>query len=1041
MSLHDLSTPATGHQGALSNAPLDLDAEGLASALRRTIEGEVRFSDGDRHLYSTDASNFRQIPVGVVIPRTIEDIVQTHALCREFGAPITNRGGGTSLAGQCTNVAVILDTSKYLRDILDLDAETQRVTCQPGIVLDALRNHTQQEAQLTWGPDPATHNRCTVGGMIGNNACGMQAFVYGRTEDNVHEMEVLLYDGTRMTVGPTSEDELEAIIQGGGRKGEIYGKLRDLRDRYADQIRERYPDIPRRVSGYNLTELLPENGFNVARALVGTEGTCATTLNATLDLNHYYPERSLLVLGYPDVHTAGDHVRELRRIADAIALEGMDELLTERMREKHLHIDTLDHLPDGNAWLMLEFGGETEDEADAKARDLMSQLGGDGAPSMKLYDDGREEEAVWLARKAGLGATSHFQGTDSWPGWEDSAVHPDDIGDYLRDLHGLFDDHGYEASVYGHFGDGCVHCRIDFDLASGEGIAEDKRFLNDAAELVSSYNGSYSGEHGDGQQRGVLLEKMYGPEIHRSFREFKAIWDPDNRMNPGKVVDAYDVDQNLRLGEDFRLPVEVETRFGYPHDDGSFARAQMRCVGVGTCRRDDGGGTMCPSYMVTHEEMHSTRGRARLLFEMLKPDSQLDGWRDESVKESLDLCLSCKGCVIDCPVDVDIPTYKAEFLHHYYDGRIHPRVHYAMGRVDVWSRLAEWMPGIVNLTLNAPGLGALLKRTAGVATERSAPRYAAQTFRDWFQQREIGNHGAERVLLFPDTFTNSFHPEVGRATVEVLEDAGYQVTIPEQRFCCGRPLYDYGFQDLAHQYLDTMIEALRDDVAAGVRIVGVEPSCVAVFRDELVQMKPDDADAQRIADATYTLGGFLTEEADYDFPKLDRRAIVHGHCHHKGALGLGDLNAALDALGLEWEELDAGCCGLAGSFGFESGDQFEISVKAGERKLLPAVRDADPTTLIVADGFSCRTQIEQLQELNGAGDNGERRALHLAQVIRIAQEEGRHGTTDRDVPVERGYVSEDTNGVWTTRDTVAASVVGATVVATGTYLWSRLTDR
>ncbi|MBW3562595.1 MAG: FAD-binding oxidoreductase [Actinobacteria bacterium] len=1026
--------------GAGGGPAAEVDAAGLASALRRAVEGEVRFSDGDRHLYATDASNFRQVPIGVVIPRTVEDVIRTHALCREFDAPITNRGGGTSLAGQATNVAVILDTSKYLRSVGEVDREDRRVTCQPGIVLDDLRDHTRRQAGLIWGPDPATHDRCTVGGMIGNNACGIRAFAHGRTEDNVHAMEVLLYDGTRMTVGPTPEDDLEDIIRHGGRKGEIHRRLRDLRDRYADAIRERFPDIPRRVSGYNLTQLLPENGFNVARALVGTEGTCATILDATLDLNHDHPARSLLVLGYPDVYAAGDHVGEIRQVADALAVEGFDEMLTRRMREKRLPTDAMEYLPAGNAWLLLEFGGETRQESDAKARDLLSALRSGGVgPSAELYEDDREARAVWRAREAGLGATAHFRGTDSWPGWEDSAVHPNDLGDYLRDLRGLLDDHGYQGSFYGHFGDGCVHCRIDFDLASRPGIDRYRRFLGDAADLVSAYGGSYSGEHGDGQQRGALLERMYGTELVDAFREFKAIWDPDDRMNPGKVVDAYDVDRDLRLGPDFRLPVEGETSFGYPHDGGSFARAQMRCVGVGKCRRDDGGGTMCPSYMVTHEEMHSTRGRARLLFEMLRPDSQLDGWRDETVKRSLDLCLSCKGCVIDCPVDVDIPTYKAEFLHRYYDGRIHPRAHYALGLIDVWSRLAAWMPGIVNRVLNAPGVGAVLKRAAGVTTERSAPRYAERTFRDWFEHRDARDRGARRVLLFPDTFTNHFHPEVGRATVEVLEDAGYQVTIPDRRLCCGRPLYDHGFLDLAHRYLDTVIENLRDDVRAGVPIVGVEPSCVAVFRDELIQMKPDDPDARRIADATHTLGGFLTTRADYEFPTLDRRAIVHGHCHHKGVLGLDDLGAALDAMDLRWHELDAGCCGLAGSFGFEAGERYEVSVAAGERKLLPAVRDADRDTLVIADGFSCRTQIQQLQQRNGTGDSGQRRALHLAQVIRMAQDGNGPGTTGHDdAPVERRYVGDDPD-VWTTRDSVATAIIGAAVTAAGVHLWNRFT--
>ncbi|MBW3578808.1 MAG: FAD-binding protein [Actinobacteria bacterium] len=1030
MSLDPPDTRPTSHQMSIPKSQLDLDVEGLVAALERTIEGEVRFSDGDRHLYSTDASNFRQIPLGVVLPKTLDDVIQTHKLCRQFGAPITNRGGGTSLAGQACNVAVILDTSKYLREIVDFDPANRTVTCQPGIVLDTLRTFTAREASLTWGPDPSTHNRCTVGGMIGNNACGIHAFAYGRTEDNVKAMDVLLYDGTRIWVGPTGQDELEAIIRSGGRRGEIYGRLRDLRDRYADLIRERFPDIPRRVSGYNLTELLPEQGFNVARALVGTEGTCVTVLQAKLDLNPYYPQRVLLVLGYPDVFEAGDHVAEIRRQSKAIALEGIDQKLIEQMEERGLHTDSIGLLPEGRGWLLVEFGADTREEAVEHARELMQLLReSDAPPSMRLYDDPKDEAVVWDAREAGLGATAHTSHGDDWPGWEDSAVHPDRIGDYLRDLKKLFHEYGLDAALYGHFGDGCVHCRINFDLITADGVRTYREFLEAAAELVSSYDGSYSGEHGDGQQRAELLDKMFGPEIVQAFREFKAIWDPDNSMNPGKVVDPYRVDQNLRLGANYR-PWEPQVKFGYPQDGGSFAHAALLCVGVGKCRRDDGHGVMCPSYMVTHEEMHSTRGRARLLFEMLQPDSQLDGWRDEHVKEALELCLSCKGCTTDCPVNVDMPTYKAEFFYHHYKRRLHPPAHYALGLINVWSRLASFIPGITNGVLRARGLSTVVKKAAGIAPQRPAPIYAGQTFHEWFEQRPVRNADRPPVLLFPDTFTNYFHPAVGKATVTVLEDAGYQVTIPPQLFCCGRPLYDYGFLDLAQRYLDRLIDVVRAEVSAGVKIIGMEPSCTAVFRDELVKMKPHDVDARRIAAATMTLSEFLLDEAEYDFPRLDRKAVVHGHCHHKGTMGMDAEFEALDQLGLDWEELDAGCCGLAGSFGFEAGDKFDISVKAGERKLLPAVRDADGDTLIVANGFSCATQIDHLQLINGGPG---RRALHLAQVVQLAKDHGPDGPVGPG-PVESAVLEDATasTALWT-----AVCAAAATLAVTAGARWLR----
>ena len=1043
----DTTLPRIATGPAVDGSGLDVDTQRLALALRRAVSGEVRFDPGSRHLYATDASNFRQIPVGVVVPRTIDDVVATVRVCREHGVPITHRGGGTSLAGQACNAAVIIDSSKYLRDIVAIDGDRRTATVQPGLVLDDLRTATQDDLGLTWGPDPSTHNRCTVGGMIGNNSCGIHAFEYGRVEDNVEELEILLYDGTRMTVGPTSEEELEQIIAAGGRKGEIYAALRDLRDRYADEIRERFPDIPRRVSGYNLTELLEENGFNVARALVGTEGTCVTVLNATVNLNHYFPERALLVLGYPSVYEAGDHVAVLRD-SEAIALEGLDAHLIHNIAEKGLHSDALAYLPEGDGWLLVEFGGETRDEAHDKARALMEQLEqADNPPTMHLYDDERAESKVWEAREAGLGATAHFKGQDAWPGWEDSAVAPEDVGDYLRDLRDLFDEYGYGASVYGHFGDGCIHCRISFDLSSAEGVARYRDFLYQAADLVAGYGGSLSGEHGDGQQRGELLEVMYGPELVQAMREFKAIWDPENRMNPGKVVDPYRADENLRLGADHRQ-WHPETRFSYPQDDFDFNRAALRCVGVGKCRRDDGSGTMCPSYMVTHEEMHSTRGRARLLFEMLQPDSELDGWKDEHVKEALDLCLSCKGCTTDCPVNVDMPTYKAEFLHHYYEGRLHPPNHYALGLINVWSALASRMPGIANWVLDNPTLGPLMKKAAGIAVDRPAPKYAEQTFREWLDARAPHNEGKPRVLLFPDTFVNHFQPEIGKDTVAVLEDAGYQVSIPERPVCCGRPLYDYGMLELADRYLDRLVETLKDEVAAGTKIVGMEPSCIAVFRDELVQMKPHDADARRISEATHSLAEFLVEVADYHFPHLERRAIVQGHCHHKGALGMGADEVAWDHLGLDAAELDAGCCGLAGSFGFEAGDKFDVSVKAGERKLMPSVREAPEDMLVMADGFSCRTQIKHLQQMGIDGSpvdtnpdgTPRRQALHLAQVIRMAHEQGPTGPTTDHLP-ERDWIGEDTAGFGEKDARVlrmAGLALGGAVGALA--LWRRIRD-
>ena len=972
-----------------------VDVERLASDLRDVVRGEVRFDPGSRALYATDASNFRQVPIGVVVPRTREDVVATVEVCRRHGAPILPRGGGTSLAGQCCNVAVVIDCSKYLQQLLVLDPEQKLARVEPGLILDDLRQAAERH-HLTFGPDPATHDHCTLGGMLGNNSCGVHSVMAGRTADNVEELEVLTYDGLRLRVGRTSDADLDRIIAEGGRRGEIYARLKTLRDRYADDIRRRFPDIPRRVSGYGLEQLLPENGFHVARALVGTEGTCVTILEATLQLVDSPSSRSLLVLGYPDVYQAADHVPEIMTHRP-IGLEGLDDNLIEDMKLKGLHPRDVALLPPGGGWLLVEFGGESKQDADDQARDVMAALEEQKhPPSMKLFDDPAEEALIWQVRESGLGATANVPNQpDTWPGWEDAAIPPEHEGDYLRDFRGLLDKYGYLCDLYGHFGQGCIHVRIDFDLETSEGIARYRAFLDDAADLVVRYGGSLSGEHGDGQARAALLPKMYGEELVRAFGEFKAIWDPAGKMNPGKVVDPYQPDQNLRLGTSYHpAPLPPHSHFAFPDDHGSFARAALRCVGVGKCRRH-GGGTMCPSYMVTQEEQHSTRGRARLLFEMLEGDPLQEGWRDEHVRQALDLCLACKGCKGDCPVNVDMATYKAEFLSHYYDHRLRPVTAYSLGLIFWWAHLAARAPGLANVITQTPGLATVAKAAAGIAPERRLPPFAAQTFTQWFRQRERQRQVRPQVILWPDTFNNHFHPETAQAAVAVLESAGYEVTIPDRWLCCGRPLYDYGMLDLAARFLRRILDTLRPQIAAGIPIVGLEPSCVAVFRDELRGLFPNDEDAKRLRRQTFLLSEFLEQVNGYQPPALRRRALVHGHCHHKAVMKLTAEESLLRKMGLDLEILDAGCCGMAGAFGFERGDHFDVSVKAGERVLLPAVRQAPRDTLIVADGFSCREQIAQLTD---------RRALHLAQVMQMGMCEGPRGPVS--AYPERDYLHE-----------------------------------
>jgi FAD/FMN-containing dehydrogenase/Fe-S oxidoreductase len=954
----------------------------LVDDLRAAVSGEVRFSAGDRALYSTDSSSYRQLPIGVVIPKTVDDLVAAVEVCRRHDVPVLPRGGGTSLAGQCCNVAVVMDVSKHLNGILELDRERLLARVQPGLILDHLRDRGEADSpRVTFGPTPSTHDHCTIGGMVGNNSCGNYSIMsefYGagpRMAHNVAELEVLTYDGLRMRVGKTTEEEIDRIAAAGGRRGEIYAALRDLRDRYAGLIRERFPSFPRRVSGFNLDGLLPENGFDLAYALTGSEGTCVTFLEATLHLVDSPPARSLVVVGFEDLYAAAAQIVAAREHRP-LALEGFDEVLIQDNISLGIHEDELRLLPDGRGWLMAEFGGRDKAESDEKGRAFMDDMRRrPGHRAGRLYDDPAAERKLWQVRESGLGATAYVPGkADTFEGWEDSAVPPEHLAPYLRDLRALMDRYGYACSLYGHFGQGCVHTRIDWDPHTEHGIRTWRGFLDEASDLVLSYGGSLSGEHGDGQSRAELLPKMYGEEIVRAFREFKAIWDPAGRMNPGKVVDPNPIVSNLRFGTDY-APAAVVTHFSYPRDAGNFAHAAARCVGVGTCRRT-AGGTMCPSFMATREEKHSTRGRARLLFEMMRGD-EIELWKSTEVLGALDLCLSCKGCKSECPVNVDMATYKAEFLSHHYRGRVRPKAAYALGLIHRWARLASRTPRLVNAVTHTPLLASLLKRAAGVAPQREAPRFAHQTFRSWFEARPVRGEGRPQVLLWPDTFTNFLRPEAGKAHVEVLEAAGFQVVLPERVLCCGRPLYDYGMLDTAERLLRKTIETLRAHIRAGTPVVGMEPSCVAVFRDELTDLLPDDLDAERLAKQTLMLSEFLSERVpSWVPPTLERRALVQRHCHHGAVMGFDAEEKLLRRMGLDLSFPNPGCCGLAGSFGFEAGRKYDVSMAVGEQALLPALRDAPEDILVVADGFSCRTQIE-----HGTG----RTAMHFAEVVRLAQ--------------------------------------------------------
>ena len=968
-------------------------ARELEAKLQSAVRGEVRFDTGSRALYATDASNYRQVPIGVVVPRDIADVQATLAACRELGAPVLSRGGGTSLAGQCCNVAVVLDFSKYMRSILAIDPEARVAAVEPGIVLDRVREAAELH-HLTFAPDPATHSRCTLGGMIGNNSCGTHALMGGKTVDNIHSLDILLYDGTRMTVGATSEEEFQRILSAGGRPAQIYQGLDRIRRQYANLVRERFPRIPRRVSGYNLDELLPENGFHVARSLVGSEGTCVTVLGAALDLKHSPPCRRLVVLGFDDPFIAADHVPFVLDFRP-IGLEGIDKLLTDFMLRKGLAVDDVTLLPPGGGLLLVEFGASSEAEVLAQAELFLAEAAKLPArPAARLYSTA-DAARVWFVRESALGATVFVPGEPhGWEGWEDSAVAPEKLGSYLRQLFALMKEYGYRSPMYGHFGQGCVHLRINFDLESAAGIRNFSEFLDRATDIVIAHGGSVSGEHGDGQARASLLPKMFGPELMQAFREFKALWDPENKMNPGKLIDPvaiYLPTDNLRVkirnGVSDKYAGESQTRetfFQFPDDGGSLSEATLRCVGVGACRKQ-GPGTMCPSYLATKEEKHSTRGRAHLLWEMLEGDVLPGDWQSEPVREALDLCLSCKACKTECPVNVDVATYKAEFLAHYYQ---HHRRHlrdYAFGFMDRWAAMASAIPGLTpqlaNLPMRVPGLSHATKAVLGIAPQRTLPAFAARSFQS--QYRAQGSeHGAQKgqgsgaVLLWPDTWNNYYHPQTLAAASQVLEAAGFSVQVPKGHICCGRPLYDFGFLTEARSYLQRILQMLGVEIDAGLPIVFLEPSCASVFRDELRNFFPTDVRARRLREQSYLLSDFLVRHApEYRPPDLSGRSILlHGHCHHKSLMKMNSEVEILRRTGADVTLLESGCCGMAGPFGFEK-EKFDVSQTLAERVLLPAVRGSSTETILVTDGFSCREQIAQ---------NSVRRAVHLAEVLQAA---------------------------------------------------------
>ncbi|OWT63973.1 FAD-binding and (Fe-S)-binding domain-containing protein [Candidimonas nitroreducens] len=954
----------------------------LQQALQARLGSAVRFDEAHRAAYASDASNYRQVPIGVVVPSSIEDFVAALAICREHGAPVLMRGGGTSMNGQTVNTAVVFDFSVYCNRVLAIDPAAGNAVVEPGVVCDRLRDAAQAYG-LTFAPDPSTHSRCTLGGMIANNSCGAHSVMAGKTLENVEALEVLTYDGERFWVGPTTEQELADIIAAGGRRGQIYAALKNLADRYADLIRAKFPGIKRRVSGYNLDQLLPENGFNVARALVGTEGTCALTLQARVRLVNNPARRVVLVLGFPDIYVAADAVPEYQRLRP-IAIEGLDRAIIRGLQARGLVQEEIDLLPAGDAWVMLEFGADTIEQAVAQAEAAsryFEQRPQGPHPSRWMAVEPAMQARIWSIRENGASATQLSidpHEPDMQVGWEDAAVDPRRLGDYLRAFQALVDRYGYRTSLFGHFGDGCVHARLTFNLRSAQGVLDFRRFIREAAQLVVDHGGSLSGEHGDGQAKAEFLPIMFGAELVGAMREFKHIWDPQNRLNPRKVVDAYSVDENLRAGPTYKV-VDIGTRLNFRSAEGNgFQRAVERCIGIGRCRNTQGN-TMCPSYRATREERFSTRGRARLLWEMLQGDVVADGWNSKSVKESLDTCLSCKACRSDCPTHTDMASYKAEFLSHYYENHRRPRQALAMGRIGDWAPWAARLPRLANVFTQTPGLAHLCRLAGGIAQDRRLPRFAHKSFRRmWTPDRQPGSSRG-RVMLWVDTFCEHFHPEIAQAAAEVLGHAGFEVLLPSTPLCCGRPLYDFGYLDAARQKLRQLLETLDAQLAgdgAPTALIGLEPGCMSVFKDELLKFFPDDARARSLSESAWMLGDFLHAQG-YVPPALAVDVLVHAHCHQKSLFGSKGEMALLQAMGARATLLDSGCCGMAGSFGMST-RHAAMSRAVGELELMPALRRAPEDTVVLTNGFSCREQIR-----DGTG----REAVHLAQLLKRAHDE------------------------------------------------------
>jgi FAD/FMN-containing dehydrogenase/Fe-S oxidoreductase len=928
-------------------------AEAFLDALRGRLGDLVNGSSLTRALYSTDASNYRVVPQAVLTPKSTKDVITAVGIARIHGVPVTVRGGGTSCAGNAVGPGLVVDFSRFMNRVLSIDPDSSTAVVEPGVNLSTLQNAAQPFG-LRFGPDPSTATRCTIGGMIGNNACGPHGLAYGRTADNVVSMTWLTGSGDVITA--SSGDDALKMVPG----------LEAFVSENLALLRTEFGRFGRQISGYSLEHLLPENGRNLAAALTGTEGSCGILLEATVKLVPRAPAPALAVLGYGDMATAADDVPNLLPL-HPLALEGLDAQLVGVVRRAHGSA-SVPTLPAGGGWLIAEVGGADSEEAVEAARKLVAAS---SSADAVVLPAGPEAIKLWQIRADGAGLAGRTaDGKQAWPGWEDSAVPPERLGDYLRGLEALMAEENVSGLAYGHFGDGCVHVRIDFPLDVGGTLM--RRFLERAAALAAEHGGSLSGEHGDGRARSELLPFMYSPEALRAMETFKALLDPEDLMNPGVVVRPVPLDSDLRRPQSRRL--RATDGFAFAHDGGDITDAVHRCVGVGKCRADlrGHGGFMCPSYTATRDEKDSTRGRARVLQEMLNGGVVTGSWSSPELHDALDLCLSCKACANDCPTGIDMATFKSETLHQTYKGRLRPLSHYTLGRLPQWLRLAAPLAPLLNLAGRIPPLRRAMTTMMGADPRRSLPTLPRAPFRwsKWSEPGRTAGHQTDgpKVLLWVDSFSDAINPNIPRDALEVLSAAGCDVEIAAPGACCGLTLVSTGQLTAAKAKLRRTLDLLLPHVRDGRTVVGIEPSCIATLRSDLVELLPDDPRAAELSRSVKTVAEFVTS-IGWTPPRAGEKLLVQPHCHHYSVMGYDADQALLEAMGCD-VKISEGCCGLAGNFGMEKG-HYEVSAKIAQDGVL-AKASASPDRRILADGFSCRTQVRDLADLD---------SRHLVQIL------------------------------------------------------------